>query len=83
MSAADELGYVGPDPAARCSPAATGAIGVVLTDSLNYAFADEFAARFLGAVAEGLAPTGMALTLLTSSGPTASDPARNVPMDGG
>jgi hypothetical protein len=49
---------------------------------LSYAFADEFAARFLGGVAEGLAPTGMALTLLTSSGPTASEPARNVPMDG-
>ncbi len=83
MAAAEELGYAGPDPAARVlARGATGAVGVLLTDSLRYAFADEFTAQFLGAVAEELAPTGLSLTLLMSSGPTESEPARNVPMDG-
>ncbi len=83
MAAADELGYVGPDPAARAL--ATGSartVGVLLTDTLSYAFEDEFAAQFLAGIAEELAPTGLALTLLTSSGPAGSVQARDVPMDG-
>ena len=55
---------------------------MLLTDSLSYTFEDEFAARFLGGIAEELAPTGLALTLLTSSGPAGSVPARDAPMDG-
>ena len=83
MAAADELGYVGPDPAARAlATGSAGTVGVLLTDSLSYAFEDEFAARFLGGIAEELAPTGLALTLLTSSGPAGSVQARDVPMDG-
>ena len=83
MAAADELGYVGPDPAARVlATGSAGTVGVLLTDSLSYAFEDEFAARFLGGIAEELAPTGLALTLLTSSGPAGSVQARDVPMDG-
>ena len=46
MAAADELGYVGPDPAARVlATGSAGTVGVLLTDSLSYAFEDEFAAR--------------------------------------
>ena len=83
LAAADALGYAGPDPAARVlATGSTGAVGVLLTDSLSYAFEDEFAARFLGAIAEALAPTGLALTLLTSSGRAGNVPARDVPMDG-
>jgi len=83
MAAADELGYVGPDPAARAlATGSAGTVGVLLTDSLSYAFEDEFAARFLGGIAEELAPTGLALTLLTSSGPAGSVQARDVPLDG-
>ena len=67
LAAAAELGYVGPDPAARALARGTaGAIGVLMTDSLAYAFSDEVATGFLGAVADELAPTGLALTLLTS-----------------
>ena len=83
LSAADELGYAGPDPAARgLARGMTGAVGVLLTDSLREAFTDEVATMFLGAIAEELAPTGLALTLLSSSGPPGMIPARDVPMDG-
>jgi DNA-binding LacI/PurR family transcriptional regulator len=84
LDTARELGYVGPDPTGRALARGTsGAIGVLLTDSLQYAFSDEVATSFLGAVANELAPSGMALTLLTSSGP-AHDvvPARDVAIDG-
>jgi DNA-binding LacI/PurR family transcriptional regulator len=82
LAAAAELGYVGPDPAARALARGTaGAIGILMTDSLAYAFTDEVATGFLGAVADELAPTGLALTLLTS-GRGDHVPARDVPMDG-
>ena len=83
LAAAAELGYVGPDPAARALARGTaGAIGILMTDSLAYAFTDEVATGFLGAVADGLAPTGLAMTLLTSSVRDGHVPARDVPMDG-
>lgn len=84
LSAAEELGYAGPDPAARAlARGSTGAIGVMLTDSLDVAFTDEIAIGFLGAVAAQLAPTGLALTLLTTSPePAPVVPARDVAIDG-
>ncbi len=84
LSAAEELGYAGPDPAARAlAKGSTGAIGVLLTDSLQVAFTDEFATGFLAAVAGALGPTGLALTLLTTS-PEQHEviPARDVAIDG-
>jgi DNA-binding LacI/PurR family transcriptional regulator len=84
LAAAEELGYAGPDPAARAlARGSTGAIGVLLTDSLHVAFTDEIATSFLAAVAAELAPTGLALTLLTTS-PDQQDviPARDVAIDG-
>jgi DNA-binding LacI/PurR family transcriptional regulator len=84
LAAAEELGYVGPDPAGRAlARGTTGAIGVLLTDSLQYAFTDDVATRFLAAVADELAPSGLALTLLTSSGTDRDEvPARDVAIDG-
>ena len=83
LRVADELGYVGPDPLARALARGTsGAIGIVLTESLAYAFADEVATAFLGAVADRLAPTGLALTLLPSQGRGDVVPARDVAVDG-
>ena len=84
LATAKELGYVGPDPAGRAlARGTTGAVGVLLTDSLRYAFTDEVAMGFLGAIAEELAPTGLALTLLTSStGQGDVVPARDVAIDG-
>ena len=83
LTAADDLGYCGPDPAARAlARGTTGAVGVLLTDSLRAAFVDEVATTFLGAIADELTPTGLALTLLSASEQPQSIPARDVPMDG-
>jgi DNA-binding LacI/PurR family transcriptional regulator len=83
LMAAEELGYAGPDPSARALARGTaGAVGVLLTDSLRDAFADEVATTFLGAIADELTPTGLALTLLSASEQPGMIPARDVPMDG-
>jgi DNA-binding LacI/PurR family transcriptional regulator len=80
---ADELGYVGPDPAGRALARGTsGAIGVLLTESLSEAFTDEVATAFLGAIADELAPTGLALALLTASDREDVVPARDLALDG-
>ncbi len=83
LETAAELGYVGPDPAARALARGTsGAVGVLLTSSLPYAFTDDVAMGFLGAVADELAPTGLALTLLPSTSRDQVVPARDVALDG-
>ncbi len=83
LAAAADLGYAGPDPAGRAlARGTTGTVGVLLTDSLHLAFSDEVAAGFMAAVAAELAPTGLALTLLTSSTRADLIPARDLPMDG-
>ncbi len=67
LAVADDLGYAGPDPAARAlARGSTGAVGVLLTDSLRHAFTDEVATGFLAAIVDELAPTGRALTLIPS-----------------
>jgi DNA-binding LacI/PurR family transcriptional regulator len=82
LAAAMELGYVGPDPAARAlAKGTTGAVGVLLTSSLQSAFDDEVATGFLAAVAGELGPTGLAITLLSSATVTHVVPARDVAMD--
>jgi len=83
LAAADELGYVGPDPAARTLARGTaGTVGLLLTESLPHAFTDEVSTTFLAAIADELAPSGLALTLLTASGTADVMPARDVAMDG-
>ncbi|MFY1668672.1 LacI family DNA-binding transcriptional regulator [Plantactinospora sp. WMMB334] len=83
LTAAKDLGYVGPDPAARAlARGTTGAVGIVLTSSLRFAFTDLVATSFLGAIAEQLGPTGLALTLLSSTESGAIIPARDVAIDG-
>ncbi|TQS45354.1 LacI family transcriptional regulator [Cryptosporangium phraense] len=83
LAAASDLGYVGPDPAARAlARGASGAVGFLLTESIGFAFNDQVSTQLLGAIADELSPTGLALTLLTSSGPGDLIPARDVAMDG-
>jgi DNA-binding LacI/PurR family transcriptional regulator len=83
LAVADELGYVGPDPAARAlARGTTGAVGILLTESLHDAFTDEVATAFLAAIAEELSPTGLGLTLLTATASADVIPARDVAMDG-
>jgi DNA-binding LacI/PurR family transcriptional regulator len=83
FAAAADLGYPGPDPAGRALARGTaGAVGVLLTDELQYAFVDEVATGFLAAVVTELAPTGLALTLLTTNASEDVIPARDVALDG-
>jgi DNA-binding LacI/PurR family transcriptional regulator len=83
LAAAEQLGYAGPDPAARAlARGTTGAVGIVLTSVIGSAFGDEVATGFLGSIVEGLAPSGLSLTLLSSEETAGHVPARDVPMDG-
>jgi len=83
LEAAEELGYAGPDPSARAlARGTTGAVGILLTSSLPYAFHDDVATDFLGAVAAEMAPTGLAITLLTTSADGEVIHTRDVAMDG-
>jgi DNA-binding LacI/PurR family transcriptional regulator len=83
LATAEELGYVGPDPVGRAlARGSTGAVGVLLTDVLTEAFTDEVATGFLAAIVDELAPTGLALTLLTASDRGDVVPARDLALDG-
>jgi DNA-binding LacI/PurR family transcriptional regulator len=83
LAAAEELGYWGPDPSGRAlARGRTGAVGVMLTDSLEYAFTDQYAIDMMASIAAELAPTGLAMTLLTSVSPGEALAARDVPLDG-
>jgi DNA-binding LacI/PurR family transcriptional regulator len=83
LAVADELGYVGPDPAARALARGTaGTVGILLTETLQEALTDEVAMTFLGAIAGELAPTGLALTLLSAAAKAGAVPARDVAVDG-
>ncbi len=82
LAVAAELGYVGPDPAARTlARGSTGTVGILVTESLHYAFTDEFSATFLASIAEELARSGLALTILPPDGTGTVVPTRDVAMD--
>lgn len=82
LATAAELGYSGPDPAARAlARGQVGAVGVVMTDSLGDAFLDPVAAAFFGAVAEELAPTGLAVSLIPANTIGDRSAARDLAID--
>jgi DNA-binding LacI/PurR family transcriptional regulator len=67
LAVADELGYPGPDPAARgLRRGRADAIGMLLTEALTYAFGDAYARDLLQgvAVATDAADTGLLLVPL-------------------
>jgi DNA-binding LacI/PurR family transcriptional regulator len=83
LEAADRLGYVGPDPAARAlARGRVGSVGLLLNGALSEAFEDQVSAEFVASVADGLVQRGLALTVLTP--PKSEDfvPARDVAIDG-
>ncbi len=83
LAAADELGYVGPDPAARAlARGRTGSVGLLINGSLSEAFEDAVSAAFLASVSDELSARGLALTLLPSSADQPFVPARDVAVDG-
>lgn len=85
MEAAAQLGYPGPDPTARSlRRGVVGAIGVLFTSQLSYAFTDPFAVRFLAGVAGTAERHGTSLLLVPL--PEAPDQVRraveNAAVDG-
>jgi len=82
LEAADELGYVGPDPAARAlARGRAGSVGLLLNGPLSEAFEDQVSAEFVASVADELAQRGMALTVLTPPKDDTFVPARDVAID--
>ncbi len=83
LAAAAELGYAGPDPAARTlARGSTGTVGILFHGTPRYALSDDFAALFLAVIAEELGRGGLALTLLPNLGTEDALPVRDVAMDG-
>jgi DNA-binding LacI/PurR family transcriptional regulator len=85
MATAASLGYAGPDPAARgLRQRRAGAVGVLMSDRLSYAFSDPAAVLLLDGLAEVLEPDGSGLLILpgvAGSGPP-PDLVRNAVVDG-
>lgn len=70
LATAKELGYAGPDAAARTLRSGrAGSIGVLFTDRLSYAFSDPFAVGFLAGVAAEAERTSTSLLLMPVSDP--------------
>ena len=83
LATAEELGYAGPDPAARAfAKGSTGVVGILVNSRLRDVFADEVSSAFLGGIADGLTGSGLSLALLSTQEEVAGRvPARDVPMD--
>lgn len=65
LAAARARGYTGPDPTARSlRTRQVGAVGVILTEHLAYAFEDQASIDFLAGLSESSAGAGNALTLI-------------------
>ncbi|HET9646901.1 MAG TPA: LacI family DNA-binding transcriptional regulator [Microlunatus sp.] len=65
LAKAEELGYAGPDAAARALRSGkTDAIGVMLTERLSYAFSDPYAIGFLAGLAEVVEQRGTSIVLI-------------------
>ena len=78
LAEAGRLGYAGPDPAARrLRTGRAGALGLIFTDRLPFAFDDEAAVIFLRGVARALESSGAGLLLIPTS-PTREEGARVV-----
>ena len=83
LAAAAELGYAGPDPAARTlARGSTGTVGILFHGTPRHALSDDLVALFLAVVAEELGRDGLALTLLPNLGTRDVEPVRDVAMDG-
>ncbi|MFC8849847.1 MULTISPECIES: LacI family DNA-binding transcriptional regulator [unclassified Micromonospora] len=80
LAAAEELGYPGPNPTARSlRRGVAGAIGVLFTSQLSYAFTDPFAVRFLAGVSAAAERRDISLLLVPL--PADADRARRAVAD--
>jgi DNA-binding LacI/PurR family transcriptional regulator len=83
LRVARELGYPGPDPAARSlRRRQAGTVGVLLTERLPYAFADPGMLAFLNGVANELSEAGQALLLIPTESNAEHALVRNALVDG-
>lgn len=72
FTAAKQLGYPGPDPVARSlRTRRAGAVGLMITEPLNYSFSDPAALDFVAGLAESCEEAGQGL-LLVAIGPNRS-----------
>ena len=72
LATAKRLGYPGPDPVARSlRTRKAGAVGLVMTEPLNYSFSDPAALDFVAGLAESCEDAGQGL-LLVAVGPNRS-----------
>ena len=79
LALAAELGYAGPDPAGRALRSGrAGAIGVLLTERLSYAFADPAAVATLRGLAVEAEQTNTSLALLPARAAGSSPAASSV-----
>ena len=87
LATADELGYAGPDAAARALRSGkTDAVGVLLTDRLSYAFSDPYAIGFLAGLAQVVEQRGTSIVLIPlpwSTAPDETGPAETGPEETG
>ena len=85
LKAAEDLGYPGPDPAARrLRTGRAGAIGVIFAERLGYQFTDPAAPAFLRGVARGIEsePTGLLLIPDSRQRAEAARTVREAAVDG-
>ncbi len=83
LAVAEEIGYCGPDPAARTlARGRSGAVGMVVPGSLTWAFTEAISVEFLAGVAEALEPAGLALTVLATPCDAPAPPLQGALMDG-
>jgi DNA-binding LacI/PurR family transcriptional regulator len=72
LATAKRLGYAGPDPVARSlRTRRAGAVGLMITEPLNYSFSDPAALDFVAGLAESCEEAGQGL-LLVAVGPKRS-----------
>ncbi|MBI1375904.1 MAG: substrate-binding domain-containing protein [Frankiales bacterium] len=83
LAVAEQLGYAGPDPAGRSlRRGRAGTIGVILTESLSYAFTDPGLVSFLLGVADEMSAAGQALLLVPADADDDGALVRNAIVDG-
>jgi DNA-binding LacI/PurR family transcriptional regulator len=72
LATAKRMGYAGPDPVARSlRTRRAGAVGLIVTEPLNYSFSDPAALDFVAGLAESCEAAGQGL-LLVAAGPNRS-----------
>ncbi|MFN8169211.1 MAG: LacI family DNA-binding transcriptional regulator [Candidatus Nanopelagicales bacterium] len=82
LAAAEQLGYAGPDPAARSlRRRSSGTIGVLLTDRLSNAFSDPGLVSLLRGLADELGAAGQSMLLVPSEAEAVGDLVRGSLVD--